>query len=167
MDARSVAFMGSRLFAIIVLLFAVSQIPILVGLHAMWKVTGDENPIFQNNPIIANYLSIAAWLLTAYVMWVHAGWMSKLLTDGSSAPNVNSGSYGPLVYRGIGLFAIVTNLPLAIFAYTRSTQDVPNPAAALEFKVHLLMIGVAIVLMIGADRFRSFIAAAGPGPGAP
>lgn len=158
--------MGSRLFAIVVLMMGLRQLPIVAGLIEMSRTAGMPSNIPWLSPV-STYLVTAILFLTAYVMWVHAGWMSRLLTDSKAPATIAPTSWSALVYRGISLYVVFTLIPAAIDAYLLSNRENPPPGASTEFIVYCGIIVTAIAMMIGSERLSSVIGAAGPGPDAP
>ncbi len=166
MDARSVAFLGSRLFAILVLMMGIRQIPLVAQFIEMSRTSTSEDIISWFSPS-STYVATAVLFLTAYVMWVHAGWMSRLLTDSQEPEALTPSSWSALVYRGISLFVVFTSVPAAISAFLASKRDQPPPGASTEFIVFCGLIAMAVAIMIGSERLTGWASNVGPGPSEP
>lgn len=159
--------MGSRLFAIVVLMMGIRQVPLVAQVIEMSKTNMPAGVVTPWLMPVSTYIVTAILFLTAYVMWVHAGWMSKLLTDSNAPETSDPSSWSALVYRGVSLYVVFTTIPAALGAYLRSNQENPNPGASIEFIVYCGMIVMAFAMMIGSERLSRFISNVGPGPSEP
>lgn len=167
MDARSVAFMGSRLFSVLAFLLGIHRTPGIIDIISVQQMPGAESSVVDFIRPTAYYVGIAVFFVAAYVLWVHAGWMSHMLVDKKADPLEPAGSWSSLVYKGIAFYILFDFIPSAVSTYSYLQETGANLAWRIQLVTYLVLIAVAIVVLVGPDRFRAFIAAAGPGPSEP
>lgn len=169
MEARAWAFMGSRLLAVYLLVHGVYGASNAFATYRAFQMYGE----------VPRYLALYAWtpasalaaslfnLAACYVLWVHANWVAGLLSDQRTPPVTRSSSWPSLAYRAIGLVTLITHLPSLVYFIDLIRQPSPDPTVPGQLIAYSVLVAVSFALIIGADRFRSFITAAGPGPSEP
>lgn len=169
MEARAWAFMGSRLLAVYLLVHGVYGASNAFATYQAFQLYGE----------VPRYLALYAWtpasalaaslinLAACYVLWVHASWVAGLLSDQRTPPVTRGSSWPSLAYRSIGLVTLITHLPSLAYYMDLKRSPAPDPTVTGQLIAYSFLIAVSLALIIGADRFRSFINAAGPGPSEP
>ena len=169
MEARACAFMGSRLLAVYLLVQGVYGASNAFATYQAFQMYGEvprSLALYAWTPASALAASLIN-LGACYVLWVHAGWVAGLVSEQRTAPASPSSSWPTLAYRAIGLVTLITHLPSLVYFIDLSRQPAPDPTVPGQLVAYSVLIAVSLALIIGAERFRGFINAAGPGPSEP
>lgn len=169
MDLRPLAFMGSRLLSVYLLVTGIYGAANAVATFQAFKFFG-ETP---------RHLALYAWtpatalaaalinLAACYVLWVHAGWVSKLLVPQSAAAAIAPPAWSSLAYRSIGLLTLINNAPTLIYYGEMSRRPDADATVKGQLIAYGIIIAVAVCLVVGADGFRNFVNTAASGPSEP
>lgn len=169
MDVRSWAFLGSRLLAVTLLVNGVYGVTTAFAAYQTFQLFG-ETPrflmLYAWTPASAVFAAVFN-LAVCYVLWVHASWLTGLLTENNPPATRRQQDWSGLVFRALGVYVVLMNIPTLVL-YAHLTQLQPSDLYnRVQFLTHIVVVAVGLGLAISARGFKRFIDAAGPGPSEP